>query len=93
MRRIGRLRSDGVAIERRQNSVASYYSHHQPRAGAGIAEIEGLVGVCSAPMPLPRTRQAPYRPARSRRPAPAGLPGAQHVVAFEQALDTGFAEG
>ena len=62
MRRIGRLRSEASPSKRRGDGVAADDAHHQPHAGAGIAEIERLArrqqradaAPCDAPAPSPR---------------------------------------
>jgi len=35
----------GVAIEPRRDPVAANHAHHQARAGAGVAEIQGFTGL------------------------------------------------
>ena len=95
MRRIGRLRSDASPSKVARDRMAADDAHHQARAGAGVAEIERVAR---------REQRAEARaPARSSGPAPrrsivgaerlAGLAGAQHVVALEQALDARQAAG
>ena len=72
--------------------MAADHAHHQPRAGAGVAEIERVARrenradaeAADAPAPLADPLDAGAERA-------AGFAGAQHVVAFEQALDRGFA--
>ena len=68
-------------------------AHHQPRARAGVAEIEPLRGLDEAADAGAADPPAPRRVARhggAERPAGGG--GAQHVVAFEKALDPGLAD-
>ena len=43
MRRIGRLRSEASPSKGTGMPLPAGNAHHQPRAGAGIAEIEHLV--------------------------------------------------
>ena len=93
MRRIGRLRKRSVAVETRRDRVAAGDAHHQPRARPGVAEIEPLRGLDEAADAGAADPPAPRRVARhggAERPAGGG--GAQHVVAFEKALDPGLAD-
>ena len=65
MRRIGRLRSEASPSKVAVTRMAADDAHHQPRAGAGIAEIERRrPGRHKPPMPTPRTTQRPS-PSRS----------------------------
>ena len=83
-----------VAVEGGEDSVAADHAHHQPRAGAGVAEVERSARrenradaqAADAPAPLADPLDAGAERA-------AGLAGAQHVVAFEQALDRRFRRG
>ena len=88
------LAERGVAVEGRGDSVAADDAHHQPRAGAGVAEIEGFARRQDRAEPGPRIRHWPGPSALDdRAERPASLAGPQHVVAFEQPLDPGFATG
>ena len=88
------LAQRGVAVEGRGDSVAADDAHHQPRAGAGVAEIEGVArrqdraepGAANPPRPGPGALD-------DRAERPASLAGVQHVLALEQPLDPGFAAG
>ena len=93
MRRIGLLRSDASPSKVARDRMAADDAHHQPRAGAGIAEIENRPGLGKA-----ADSHAAHAPAslgmtldRGAELA-ASLGGAQHVVAFEEALDPRFAD-
>ena len=69
-------------------------AHHQPRAGAGIAEIEGLGGLQQRAEPGAPDAPAPVGMAHDlRAELAAGLRGAQHVLAFEKPFDLRFADG
>ena len=82
----------GVAIESRSDRAAGDGAHHQPAAGAGIAEIErrGGLGKPRDPdalhPPIARADAFHARPKRAHR-----LAGIEHVLAFQQPADTGFA--
>ena len=71
--------------------MAADHPHHQPRAGAGVAEVE-----CVARRKNRADAQAADSPAPLADPLDAGaeraasLACAQHVVAFEQSLDRRF---
>src|SRR5271166_2756495 len=74
--------------------MAADDAHHQPRAGAGVAEVERLA------RRQDRAEAGPANPP-SAWPEPldcgaerlAGLSGPEHVVALEQPLDLRFAAG
>src|SRR4029077_3580677 len=69
-------------------------AHHQPRARARIAEIENRLGLSEAADARAAHAPASLRMMLDRRAElPASLRGAQHVVAFEEALDPRFADG
>ena len=53
------LAQRGVAVEGRGDSVAADDAHHQPRAGAGVAEIERLARRQDRAEPGPRIRHWP----------------------------------
>ena len=83
----------GVAVEARRDGVAADDAHHQAHPGAGVAEIEGFArrkqrsdaAALDDPATGPGPRNAgAERAARRRR--------VQHVFAFKQALDRGFAD-
>ena len=88
------LAQRGVAVEGRGNSVAADDAHHQPRAGAGVAEIERFArrqnraepGAANPPLAGPETLD-------DRAERLARLAGPEHVVALEQPLDLRFAAG
>ena len=55
----GRDRRRGIAGEHRGDRRGRHRAHHQPRAGAGIAEIQCRLGLRQLPTPVPVTRQRP----------------------------------
>ena len=63
----------GVAVEHGRDRAAGDSSHHQPAAGAGIAEIERICGCANPAAPTPRTTQANRRFAPPSRPTPASI--------------------
>ena len=81
-----------IAVEGRDESVAADHPHHQPRAGARVAEVERPAWLeqrthaeaVDPPPPLAAALDAGAERA-------AGLSRAQHVVAFEHAIDRRFA--
>ena len=83
-----------VAVEGRGDPVAADDPHHQPRAGAGVAEIERFTrrqnraepGPANPPLTGPE-------PLDRRAERLAGLSGPEHVVAFEQPLNARFPAG
>ena len=88
------LAQRGVAVESRGDGVAADDAHHQPGAGAGIAEIERFARRRQRAEPGPRTRHRPgAEPLDLGAERLARLAGAQHVVAFEQAVDFRVAAG
>ena len=84
----GPLAQGGVAVERRLDGMAADNAHHQPRARAGVAEVEdALPAARREPTPHPSTCQRPGASRSTFAPrARAGGGGAQHVVALQQAL-------
>ena len=85
--------SDASPSKVARDRVAAGDSHHQPRARPGVAEIEPLRGLDEAADAGAADPPAPRRVARhGGAERPAGRGGAQHVVAFEQALDPGLAD-
>ena len=70
------LAQRGVAVEARDDRMAGDDAHHQPRAGAGVAEIEGLGGLQQRAEPgapdAPAARRHGARSSRQAggRPAP-----------------------
>ena len=63
-------------------------------AGAGIAAVDDVLGLEQPPTPTPSTRQRPSRRSLDRGAEGAhGGGGGEHVLAFEQALDRGLADG
>ncbi len=74
--------------------MAGDHAHQKPRAGAGIAEIERRLGLCSPPMPTPPTVQAPSGWRVDGGAEPTHRRGrAQHVLAFEKTLDARVPDG
>ena len=77
-----------IAVKRGGDRVAAHKAHHQPRAGACIAKIENFFGgeqrADAAAVHLPFTGTEAFDAGAQRA---AGGSGAQHVVAFQQALD------
>ena len=73
--------------------MAADDSHHQPRAGARIAEIQNRVGFREPSDPGAAHAPAAWRMTFDRGAELAtGLRGAQHVVALEEAVDLRFAD-
>ena len=80
----------GIAVERRRDRAAGDRSHHQPAAGAGIAEIERRLRLGK-----PGDPDAMHRPGeiagsfdlRAQRPHRLG--GIENVLALEQARNPG----
>ena len=88
------LAERGVAVEGCGDSVAANHPHHQPAAGAGVAEIEGVAGARSAPRPGPRIRHCPgAETLGDGAQSLASLAGPEHIVTLEQTLDLGLAAG
>ena len=82
-----------VAVEDRRNRAARHRPHHQPAAGAGIAEIERRLRLCESGDP--DTVHRPGEIAGSLHPGaqrPHRLGGVEHVLAFEQPRYPGFAD-
>ena len=87
------LAQRGVAIKTRRNPMAADHAHHEPRASAGIAEIQSLLrfeqraeaGTENAPAPFAEALD--FSAQRG-----AGASRVQHVLAFEQTLDPRFAD-
>ena len=88
------LAQRGVAVEGCGHAMAADDAHHQPAAGAGVAEIERLArrrqGAEARPANSPLARPEPLDD-RAERLARLARP--QHVVALEQPLDFRFAAG
>src|SRR5208337_1876932 len=67
-------------------------AHHQPRAGAGVAEIERRAGRKQCSEAGPADPPAARRQALDDRTQSfTGFAGAQDVVALEQPIDLGLA--
>ena len=82
------LAQRGVAVERRRDSVAADDAHHQPRAGAGVAEIERFARREQRAEPgAPNLHRPGAEPLDRRAERLASLAGPQHVVALEQPFD------
>ena len=74
--------------------MAAHDTHHQPRAGAGIAEIEHLFGGEQGAEAGPFDPPLAIAQALDLRPqSAAGGGGAQHIIAFQQPLNGGHALG
>ena len=88
------LAQRGVAVEGRGDSVAADDAHHQPAAGAGVAEIErfarGQERAEAGSANSPCARRETLDDGAERL---ASLAGPEHVVALEQPLDFGLAAG
>ena len=84
----------GVAGEEDGDGMAGDDAHEEPRAGAGIAEIDDVLRLYEAAdpdavdMPAPRRLAVDLGAERAHR-----LGGAQHVLALEQAADMGAPDG
>ena len=83
----------GVAVEHRRDRAAGDGPHHQPAAGAGIAEIERILRFGKATHPnaidLPRELAGPFDPRAQRLHRFGGI---EDVLALEQAGNAGFAD-
>ena len=94
MRRIGRLRSEASPSNTPSIVMAADDAHHQPGARSRVAEIERVARreqrAEAGPGDAPASFAMPFD---RRAERPAGLAGAQHVLALEQALDLGDARG
>ena len=85
----------GIAVEGRRDRAAGDRAHHQAASGAGIAEIERRLRLPRTRLtPTPRTDQAisplssaPFDLRAQRLHRPGGI---EHVLALEQARDSGF---
>ena len=88
------LAQRGVAVEARDDRMAGDDAHHQPRAGAGIAEIQRLGRLQQRAEPGAPDAPA-ARPDGARSCAPSwrqACAGAQHVLALEQPFDLRLAD-
>ncbi len=82
------LAKRGVAVEGRLDRVAADDAHHQPRAGARVAEIEDRPGLEKRAEARPMDAPAAGSTADDLgAELAAGLAGAQHVLALQQAVD------
>ena len=83
----------GIAVEDGRDRAAGHGPHHQPAAGAGIAEIERSLRLREPgdadPAHDPRERAGSLH-LRAQRPHRFG--GIEHVFALEQARNPGFAD-
>jgi hypothetical protein len=83
----------GVAVEHGRDRTAGDRPHHQPASGAGIAEIEGVCGLCK-----PGDADAAHGPGEipgalhGRAERPHRFAGIEHILAFEQPGNPGFAD-
>ena len=88
------LAQRGVAVEGRGDAIAADDSHHQPRAGAGVAEVERFTRRQNRAEPwAANPPTAGPRALDDRAERLAGLAGPHHVVAFEQPFDLRFSAG
>ena len=93
MRRIGRFRSEASPSKVAVTGCEPTTPHHQPRAGPGIAEIEGRRGLGQSADAGPGDAPAALAEAMgAAAERPHGRGGADHVLAFQQVLDLRLAQ-
>ena len=89
----GPLAQRGIAIEGRGYGMATHHTHHQARAGAGIAEIQHMGRLQQRAQPhalhVPASIAEPRHRGAQRF---AGLTRAQNIIAFQQTGDFGGAD-
>ncbi len=89
---MGRDRKEGIAGEDGGDRRGRHGAHHQPRAGAGIAEIQCRYGTFPVPHPGPLNMPAagPFL-GQGGAEAAQGAGGGMDIAGFQQSGDAGFA--
>ncbi len=88
------LAQRSIAVEASGDPMAADHAHHQPRAGAGVAEVKRRIERQNGADAQTLDAPAPFaEPLDARAEGAAGFAGVQNVVALQQTADFGCPTG